>query len=151
MYILYAHDLSYHAHPYLKRAHRIFIYFVSQKIMHPHSAPLCWRRGQMALLILPAAAELELFLSRLLNERNCISSYRSAGKLFHTLALEAAKFLPPKVLRVRDTKHVLRQARFGGHNSEPGLSLTGLLSVKKPYNVGDYITAYLMFRWTFTL
>jgi len=33
--VLYAHNLSLHAHPSLNRAHRIFVYFVSQKLPHP--------------------------------------------------------------------------------------------------------------------
>ena len=35
----YAHNFSFHAHPCLNRAHRMFVYFVSPKILHPLSAP----------------------------------------------------------------------------------------------------------------
>ena len=46
------HDLSFPAHSCLNRAHRIFVYFVSQKITTPHfGAPLCWRPGAYTPLL----------------------------------------------------------------------------------------------------
>ena len=42
-----------------------------------------------------------------LNAPNCISSRRSAGKLFHTRGPATEKLLSPKVLWVRGRKHVL--------------------------------------------
>ena len=46
-------------------------------------------------------------LSCCLNVLNCISSRRSAGKLFHTRGPATEKLLSPKVLWVRGRKHVL--------------------------------------------
>ena len=55
--LFYAHDLSFHAHPCFNRAHKIFVYFVSEKNYRtPFSAPLCLRpRGDMSPLPLPTA------------------------------------------------------------------------------------------------
>ena len=35
-----------------------------------------------------------------MNELNCISSHRSAGKLFHTPGMKAEKLLSPKVVTI---------------------------------------------------
>jgi len=49
--LFYAHDLSFHAHPCLKRAYNIFIYFVSpKKLPHVVSVPTtAGARGHMPL------------------------------------------------------------------------------------------------------
>jgi len=49
-------------------------------------------------------------LSCRLNATNCISSRKSAGKLFHTRGPATEKLLSPKVLWVRGRKHVLSLA-----------------------------------------
>ena len=46
-------------------------------------------------------------LSCRLNALNCISSRKSAGKLFHTRGPVTEKFLSPNILWVRGRKHVL--------------------------------------------
>ena len=42
---LFYEHLSYHAYPCLNKAHRMFVYFMSQKCGTPSRRPLCWRLG----------------------------------------------------------------------------------------------------------
>jgi len=50
--LIYAHNLCFHAHPCLNRAHRICVYFQSQKITAPalNVPPSDWRPGAYAPL-----------------------------------------------------------------------------------------------------
>jgi len=60
-------------------------------------------------------------LSCRLNALNCISSRRSAAKMFHTRGPATEKLLSPKVLWVRSRKHVLsvQNKDFGDHDRQP--------------------------------